>query len=254
MKAVYDKLNNNVVLPFFELTPKVTIKTNSIKYGAFFIFEEGTGVNRKLKFKFIFGTNDESNILTYKIDKVVIKFHGHVIEGNSKTIETTDIAYTTTHRPAANKLKLYAKSISGPYNVYEGTIAKNMTDSDYPVFKPEHGDIGIDNNKFYLRVEAYIHLTEPSDCFVYLDMHTNFTNVSSHRVSGNIFSFRETSKIVRETEIQTPTIETDVTKRYYSITDSPGNEYLDNRVRNMASTGTIATETTRKMFGHFVTM
>lgn len=254
LKAVYDKLNNNVVLPFFELVPKNTIKANSIKYGAFFIFEEGTGVNRKLKFKFIFGTNDKSNILTYKIDKVVIKFHGNVIEGNGKTIETTDIAYTTTHRPAANKLKLYAKSISGPYNIYEGIIAKNMADSDYPVFKSEHGDIGVDNNKFSLRVEAYIHLTEPSDCFVYLDTHTNFTNVSSHRVSGEIFKFRELTKTARETEIQTPTIETDATKRYYSITDSPGNEYLENRVQSIVSSGSIATDTTRKVFGHFVTM
>lgn len=252
LKSVYDKLNNNVILPFFELTPKNTFRVNSIYYGAFFMFEEGTGSNRKLKFKFMFGTNDKSNILTYKIDKVIIKLSNGNLEGGSKTIETTDIAYTTSVRPAANKLKLYAKSISGPYNIYEGTITKNAPDTDYPKFKPEYGDINLKDVRYATIAEVYIHLIEPNDSFVYFNYYPEFININYDNVSGYVFSFRGLSKIARETELPTPTIETDTTRHYYSIIDSPDNR--NNRIDNIVNTGPITEEYVRKTFGHFVTM
>ena len=258
LKSVYDKLNDNVILPFFELPPKQAFNMSNryygfsylgpIHYGAFFIYENGAGINKRLRFKIILGTNDKNDTLTYKIDKVVVKFTSSFIEGGSKTIETTDISYTTTSRPASGKLKLYAKSISGPYNIYEGTILKNASDSDYPVFTSAYTGDGLNNTQITHIMETYVHITEPNDCFIYLYTHIGtFADIRGQQVAGDVIGFKDLTKTPRETPLATATIETDITKNYNPINNN-------NNMSGDITTGMITYDRVSKTFSHFVTM
>jgi hypothetical protein len=240
--ALYSKLSSTKYLPFFEAIP--TVKVHKELYtGCIYIMDYPSGgsagdynIGIRVHFKkFNMLHIDTREHPEIKIDKVIIKLYGESLENNEVVLETVEIKYDIPHGQAYTRsdyafdMVLYLVPGQGENSPFTGFDAYANNKATAPLnWYPKNKEGVRDRSAFnkLTKMEYYIHINYPEDCFIYgtCDIRNKYTKHFSllrepTNFFGEVFYFNTFRKVLRENELTEPTIKTDDTRKYYSISD-----------------------------------
>lgn len=241
LSTLYSKLSSTKYLPFFEAIPTVKVQ-KELYTGCIYIMDYPSGsINQddynmaiRIHFKKFNALHvDTMEYPEIKIDKVIVKLYGESLENNEVTFETIEIRYDipfgqSYSRPDSDFAmvlrEIPSKSVFSTR--FEG-YANNRYTSPLN-FYPKNKEGVRTRNAFdkLTKMEYYIHINYPEDCFIYgicdisnkYTKHFNLLREPTH-FFGEVFYFNTFRKVLRENELTEPTIKTDDTRKYYSISD-----------------------------------
>ena len=207
LETLNSKLTSDKILPFFELVPKHDSIVPSIKYGAITLMlsNYSSGYNYlTLGIKFqntVYNglSMHSTDNVKYKIDKIIFKLTANSIEGGSVVLTSDPVFIPSSYGPSAGNTVKYNYYNNSFIDSYRATVAVRNTG----LIKPASGytdQLGTDP----IKVEYYIHFTEPNDSFIYGEFYSTFTKRvdANDSINGVIFKFDDTNNKLRSTPLE----------------------------------------------------
>ena len=195
LRALTSKVNNEKILPFFELQPSNVVMRNTTYTGVSATIQSNDYIT--LKFSILLQNNTGKNItnkndLPFKIDKIKFLFYGDSIDVNnelkgryalieSNLIDTNPLNNNTDVNFKIDILNNYFGNGGDVIVTY--TVSLHKTHKLYPKADTSAGF----TNPFekISLVQIFVHVTEPKDC-IYYAMVENPNELSKNKSCGDI--------------------------------------------------------------------